>query len=125
MGEILRGTKCKLFEGYNDIVTVAPWMIDYFQNGEEEAKLYVPGSSKRAYFKCPDCGKIKSKPLAISDLNRKHSIGCKCKDNKSYPEKFMSEVLEQLNFNYIWGYSPNWLRGYRGSKQPAQFDFFL
>lgn len=115
----------KVIVGINDIGTTSPWMVDYFQNGYEEAKKYTFRSSKKLNFKCPDCNKIKNKKIPIYTLYVEHSIGCDCKDNKSYPEKFMASILNQLSLSYIWGYSPDWLRGYNGSKNPAQFDFYI
>lgn len=34
-------------EGINDIPTVAPYMVKYFQGGYDEAKLYSIGSKKK------------------------------------------------------------------------------
>ena len=88
-------------EGINDIPTTAPWMIKYFQGGYEEAKLYSHGLDKRIYPICPDCGKIKQSSLSIKDIYRSKSIGCNCSDGISYPEKFISNMICQLNIKYI------------------------
>ena len=97
-------------EGINDIPTTAPWMIKYFQGGYNEAKLYNKNSNKKIYPVCPDCGKIKDKVKGISDIYKNHSIGCICGDGKSYPEKFMNSILEQLDINFVTEYSPNWAK---------------
>lgn len=110
-------------EGINDIPTIAPWMIDYFQNGYEEAKKYTYGSGVRKFFKCPHCGKIRNKLISIDRLYKTHSIGCTCGDGRSYPEKIMSNLLETINVDFIYQFSPKWLRGYNGSSRPAMFDF--
>lgn len=96
-----------LVEGINDIPTVAPWLIPYFQGGYEEAKLYtVSGGcnpnnkNKNIYPICPVCGRIKDKKVKIYDIYRNHSIGCLCSDSISYGEKFVFSILEQLKINF-------------------------
>lgn len=86
-------------EGYNDIPTTSPWMIKYFQDGIEEAKLYTANSSKRIYPVCPDCGRIKSKKITINSIYKYNDINCSCSDKIPYTEKFMFSVLEQLGLD--------------------------
>ena len=100
-------------------------MIPYFQGGYNEAMQYAPKSNKKIQFRCPDCGTIKDKPTVISDVYRRRSIGCICKDRKSYPEKFMKNVLVQLDIEHVWGFTSPWLKGYNGSRYSAIFDFYL
>lgn len=107
--------------GINDIPTTAPWMVKYFQGGEEEAKLYTKGSEKRIHTICPDCGKVKSKTIRIVDLFKKKSIGCICNDKVSYSEKLMFHVLKQLNIEFIFQLTKNdlsWCNDYR-------YDFYI
>lgn len=99
--------------GINDIPTTDPWMIPYFQGGENEAKLYTSQSGKKIYPKCPDCGEIKDKEIIIGEIYRCHSIGCKCSDGKSYPNKFSYAFLRQLPIhNWKTEYNPDWLKPY-------------
>lgn len=105
-------------EGINDIPTTAPWMIPYFQGGIEEAKLYTKGSGKYIYPICPDCGKVKNKPMNIYNIYTRHSIACSCKDNKSYNEKLMISILEQLKINYELEHSPKW-------SCKRRYDFYI
>lgn len=100
----------KLLVGYNDIVTIAPWMIKFFQGGEEEAKRYTPNSSKRIYPICPDCGKVKDKSIIISQIYRTHKIGCVCGDSASYPERFIMAALDQCNIDFEPEFSPGWAK---------------
>ena len=100
-------------QGVNDIPTTDPWMIPYFQGGEEEAKLYMHGSNHKIYPICPDCGKIKRKSISISQIYENHSIGCSCSDKKSYPNKFIISVLDQLNVDYDYEVVFNWAKQYR------------
>lgn len=76
------------------------WMIQYFQGGYDEAKMYTKTSSKRLYFKCPDCGRIKNKAVTISNIYSNHSIGCPCGDGYSYLSKYIMSTLKQVNANF-------------------------
>lgn len=118
-----RGCPCcsnkVVVEGINDIPTTAPWMIPYFQGGYEEAKQYTKQSNKKIYPKCPDCGEVKKTIIKINNLYNKKSIGCACSyKGTSYPERFMMSILNQVDADYIWQFSPTWLQGKR-------FDFCI
>lgn len=113
-GNLLKGTGCacccpnpqSIVEGINDIPTTAPWMVKYFQNGYEEAKLYTKCSNRKIYPICPDCHKIKNKTIKICDIFKNHSIGCSCGDGISYGEKLMFYMLNQLvKNNFIWQFT--------------------
>jgi hypothetical protein len=104
--------------GFNDITTTVPWMISFFQGGIEEAKLYTKYSNKKVYPICPDCGRIKTKPMTIHSIYENHSIGCSCNDGKSYPEKFIFKLLELLNIEFVCEYSPKWI-------SPKRYDFYF
>lgn len=97
---ICRGTL--LYQGVNDIPSTDPWMIDYFQDGMEEAKKYTRSVNKRVQFKCPFCGGVYPKSLTVNQLSKTHSLACKCcSTGIYYPERFMSSLLDQLNIDYI------------------------
>lgn len=107
--------------GINDIPTTNPWMIPYFPGGEQEASLYTAGSTKKIKFKCPECEKIKTKPITINYLYRNKSINCTCSDGISYPEKFIINMFDQLNVKYIHQLTNRvftWVTKYR-------YDFYL
>jgi transposase len=129
--DLIRGRGCSccngktIVEGINDIPTTAPWMVKYFQGGHDEAKLYAKLSNIKIFPICPDCRRVKDNAISISQIYIRKSIGCRCGDGKSYPEKFIASTFDQLNTKYVWGYSPEWLRGYKGSKYLAEFDFLL
>lgn len=86
----------KIVPGINDITTTDPWMIPYFQGGIEEAKLYCSGSQNMIYAKCPKCGRIKNTPMQICDLKRYGGFQCVCHDGKSFPNKFIYGLAEEL-----------------------------
>jgi len=127
-----RGCACcsgkTIVQGINDVATVAPWMIPYFQDGYDEAKLYTKWGSgnsdnPKGYINpiCPDCGRIKSKKIKIGSIFQSHSIGCSCSDNISKGEKYVFNLLEQLGIKFITQLSKReqfWCNNYR-------YDFYF
>lgn len=117
-----RGCSCcanrTVVEGINDIPTTASWMIKFFQGGYDEAKMYTKTSNQKIYPICPDCGRVRDKEISICNIYKNKSIGCSCGDGISYPNKFMFNVLEQLNIKFINEYSPEWI----GKKL---YDFYV
>jgi hypothetical protein len=111
-----------IVEGINDIPTVAPWMVKYFQGGYDEAKLYSKASNQRIYPICPDCGRVKDSSIGINTIYMNKSFGCYCHDGISYPEKFMFNTLEKLlDTNFIWQYTKSnndWCDKYK-------YDFYF
>jgi hypothetical protein len=111
LGKKERGCTCcsghSVVEGINDIPSVANWMVKYFQGGYDEAKLYTRWGYGNKYNRdgyiypiCPDCGRVKSKKMAIETIYRNHSISCSCSDKIPYPEKIMFNLLEQLGLDF-------------------------
>lgn len=94
----------KVLKGYNDIATTDHWMIDLGMS-EEDAYKYTRHSNKQIKVICPYCKKEKN--IIISNMYRRKSIGCSCGDGFSYPEKFISCLLNQLNIKYINQLSKN------------------
>lgn len=128
-GSLLNGIGCScccnspqvVVQGINDITTTDPWMIKYFQGGIEEAKLYNKSSGKKIYPICPDCGRIKDKPVLISTIYRDDGIGCICGDGIPYPEKYMHYLLSALNLDFSFQLSKkdfDWCGKYK-------YDFYL
>ena len=87
-------------EHINSLVVTEPWMIQYFQGGYDEAKLYTKSSNKKIRPVCPDCGIVKDKKMMINTIFIHKSIGCSCSDSIPYSEKFMFSVLEQLGLEF-------------------------
>lgn len=105
-------------EGINDISTTATELISYFQGGYDEAKLYTKSSTSKIKPICPDCGRVKSKKMAISTIYKYKSIGCSCSDKISYPNKFMLKILQELNIEFKTEYNPTWIK-------PKAYDFYI
>ena len=58
-------------------------------------------SSKKFYFKCPDCGVISDDKKLISNIVKRGYSCYICGDRISIPEKFMVNILNQLNIEFI------------------------
>ncbi len=76
------------------------WMIQYFQGGYDEAKMYTPRSGQKIKPVCPDCGRIKDNKMTIDAIYKHKSIRCTCKDGIKYPEKFIFNLLEQVGLEF-------------------------
>jgi len=76
----------------NTITTTHPHLIKYIKNKENVYK-YSYSSHKDIPMICPDCGYEKE-----MNLNTLTCFGfsCRCSDKKSYPEKFIFNLFEQL-----------------------------
>lgn len=85
-----------IVEGVNDIATTDKWMIPYFIDPAMASKYYHGNRTESIIFKCPDCGRVRNKPMYLDTLYRTKSIGCRCGDGFSYPNKFMFSICEQL-----------------------------
>lgn len=108
--------------GINDIATTDPWMVPFFAD-EQLSREYSHGSKAMPIFHCPDCGRIRKKPLQICTLYRTRSIGCVCGDGYSYPNKFMFSILEQLQkqkkiVEFVNEYNDDWTKN-------KKFDFLV
>jgi len=114
-----------IIEGINSVVDTHPWMIEFFQGGYDEAKLYNkwgsgnPNNPKGLIHPiCPDCGRVKSKKISIASIYQCHSIGCSCGKSISYPNKFAYNLLEQFKIDFETEYSPYWIK-------PKRYDFYF
>lgn len=131
-GHLKEGNGCpvcagqKLVQGINDIPTVAPWLIPYFQGGIDEAKLYTKTGSGNInnpkgyiYPICPDCGKVKNNITKIGSIYLNNGFKCiHCSDGISFPEKFVFHFLRSLNIEFRIQYNPIWIK-------PKVYDFYI
>lgn len=88
----------KVVKGINDIATTNPEMIKYFVNIDDVYNC-TKSSGKTTLAKCPCCGF--ERMYRINDLYSKGFSCPKCniKDGFSFPEKFMTNVLDRLKEN--------------------------
>lgn len=67
-------------------------------------------SSKSFYFKCSECGNISSNKKSLNSI-MSQGYSCEiCSDGISIPNKFMSNLLNQLNVNFKSEHSPYYFR---------------
>lgn len=87
-----------VLKGVNDIATTNPGCLPYIVNKEDVYK-YTKASGKKIKFCCIDCGNEK-----VMHINTFYAYGImcnKCSDGRSYPEKFVFNLLEQLDLEFI------------------------
>lgn len=74
--------------------------------------LYKANSNKKVDFKCPNCGnKIKSKMINNIANRGVYGLSCdKCSDGISYPEKFFSTMLSQIDCEYFTQKTFSWTK---------------
>jgi len=119
---LLRGIGCPfcvgktILVGFNDMWTTNPELAKLLANPEDGYK-YTQNSNKQLNWRCPDCGNI-IKNKAVSNVN-KNGLSCNiCGDGIDFPEKFMVNLLNQLKIDYIFQYSPEWIK-------PKRYDFYI
>ena len=99
----------------NMFANVHPEYVDCLVD-KNNAYEYSYGSNKIVSWLCPDCNKIFEKPFCEIDRN---GFSCPfCSKWKSYPNNFMSSILQQLKIDFIPEYSPDWIK-------PRKFDFYF
>lgn len=120
LSNLKKGVKCSccsnrtVVKGINDIATLRPDLIKYFVD-INDAYSHTIMSSKKIKCVCPICGT--EKYIIISNLNQ-HGFSCdKCSDGISYPEKFLANVLSQLNIEFI--------KQYKINDYKYKYDFYL
>lgn len=99
MCKCCRGTI--LVKGINDVASVYPESIKYFQGGYQEAQKYKRGSQEKIYPVCPICGRVSTRQHCVANIARK-GFSCICRDGFSYPEKYLYNILEQLELDFIY-----------------------
>nr|DAH73322.1 MAG TPA: restriction enzyme [Caudoviricetes sp.] len=91
----------------NSIWALRKDLISYFID-VEDSKKYMPNSHNKIKLKCPNCGTIKE--MDMYTLNQQGFSCTSCSDGVSYPEKVMTNILEQLGVKYTAHYNPYWSR---------------
>ena len=104
-------------EGINDIPTTAPWMIKYFKGGYEEAKKYSKFSCVKIKPICPIC-KNQYREMTIDHLYESHGNICCNKSLRSYPERIIKSLLNNLNMLFIEEYV-------FGNNSSKRYDFYF
>jgi predicted nucleic acid-binding Zn-ribbon protein len=80
---------------------------DFFSRymNENQMQTLMPHSNTKINIICPDCNRIKKiSPCVLLT----HGLGCICGEKRPFPNKFVDNVLRQLNVNIETEYSPIW-----------------
>ena len=94
----------------NDIYTTNKELYNLLENKEDGHK-YKAKSHKKIYFICPYCkNRIYEKIYLVNDYGLKCSC---CNTNISFPERLFSIILNCLDIDYIFQFSPKWISPYR------------
>lgn len=125
LDNITQGAGCiycsnqKVLKGFNDLWTTHPEIAKCLKN-PNDGYLYMFNTHTKLDFICPNCGQEHHKAPSLF-INKNGAVVCKCGDGFSYPEKYVTSLLEQLNINYIYQLSNkhfNWCDKYK-------YDFYL
>ena len=117
----------QISKGYNDIATTDKEIAVLFLN-EEDTYKYGRCSNVKADFKCPTCGCVVHK--SINQVSKDREIRCPiCKDGISYPNKFIFNILLQIEDKLDFlkrEYCPKWCRfEYQGKKRKGIYDIYF
>lgn len=114
-GNIMIGKKLSLPKLEKSIFYLRPDLVKYFKNPDDSKLCYVKSNIK-VELTCPNCGT--SKFIAPSTLST-NGFGCNsCSDGVSIPEKFISNLLMQLDIKFETQYSPAW-------SNKKRYDFYI
>lgn len=92
----------KINEEFNSVWITNPELLCLFVNKEDAKTVSIASGRKKVWLRCPRCGTLKY--TTMNNVYQRILNGyfpCdKCSDKKSYPEKFMFAVLDQLKLDF-------------------------
>lgn len=107
----------KVLIGFNDLWTTHPNIAKLLLDKSIGYNVSAY-SHKKADFVCPNCNKI-LKDKTIKNIVYRNNLRCEyCFDGISYPEKFVSNMLKQMNVNYKYDCSFEW-------SNKKRYDFYI
>src|SRR5574344_1017559 len=86
-----------IVKGVNDINSTNIKLSNLLLN-KDDCYLYSENSTQKIDFKCPICRKVFNN-LMIKNVN-KSGVPCHCSQSKSYPNRFMYWLLEEIRINF-------------------------
>lgn len=106
----------KVFVGETDLWTTNPEIAKLLLNQDEGYEL-MAGSGKATDWVCDKCGHIIRNKTVLDVCKR--GLRCpNCSDGVSFPEKFVANMLSQLNCDFIHNKTTAWSGG-------KQYDFLI
>lgn len=114
----------KVMIGINDMWTTNPELASLLNDSKDGYK-YTYASKKKVDWKCPDCGNIIKNKCISNIYNR--GLSCpRCSDGISFPEKFMYNLLIQLNVDFEYQKKFDWCKyEFKGKQKYGIYDFYL
>lgn len=105
-----------ILKGFNDMWTTNPELASQLLNPEDGFK-YTQLSGQKVDWKCLDCG-YENKNKSISDISKTTNACPLCADGRSYPEKFMNNILKLCDIEFDYQKSFSWSMG-------KKYDFYI
>lgn len=104
----------KVFVGETDMWTTNPALASMLKNPDDGYKYFASGGQKVDWI-CPCCGLELNK--TINNVNM-YGLACpRCSDGMSFSEKFVYELFNQLDCDFIHDRTTDWSDGKR-------YDFY-
>lgn len=116
------GTGCpycsgnKVLKGFNDLWTTHPEIANCLVDKNIGYQISYSGHIKQDFI-CPKCGCL-IKNVMVRDAVRYNIVCPCCSDGVSYPERFISNVLRQLQIHYKHDSAFDWSKNKR-------YDFYI
>lgn len=105
----------RVLKGYNDLWTTHPKIAAILKDPEDGYK-YNAGSNKKLVWVCPDCG---NETLATPNkMTARINLCTLCSSDTSYPEKFITNLLQQFSIYFEKEKTFDW----SGNKR---YDFYM
>ncbi len=79
----------------NSVYHTHPELVKYFAN-REDTYTHTSSSTRPVRAVCPDCGRLSDKLIKVDIISKHGGYKCLCRDNISYPEKYMLGLLESV-----------------------------
>ncbi len=116
----------RLLVGFNDLWTTHPHVAKLLKNKQRGYEI-TAGTHKKEDFQCEQCGLEKN--VVVKSVTQSGFSCPRCSDGISYPEKFVFNLLEQLDIDFkyqqifVWSKNvPNDNSKLIGDKQ---YDFYI
>lgn len=106
----------KVLKGFNDLWTTHPDIAKCLRDKNFGYEV-SSGSRRKADFVCPQCG-ASINNITVKDAVR-YNLSCPCcGDGISFPERFISNMLNQFEIDYVHDKSLSWSNNKR-------YDFYI
>lgn len=113
----------KALKGVNDIFTTHPEKVKWLAN-PDDGLSYTATSHKKVDWKCPNCNSILRNKM-ISNVLRYGLTCSNCSDTISYPEKFVANILYQLQISFESEKVFEWTKNKINKRFNKRYDFYL